>query len=389
MSPVNPRPRLPATVFALGCVSFCTDLSSEMILPLLPAFLASLGGSQLQLGMLQGVGELVVSLLKVASGWLSDRQRARKPWMVVGYTLSSVLRPLVALVQAPWQAVVVRAGDRIGKGLRSAPRDALLTDVVDAAQRGQAFGLQRAMDHAGAIGGSLAAVALLLGGCELRTVFALAAVPGAIAVLVLLLAVRERPAAAATAAAPHDPQQAGRRLVPFLGVVVFGTIGSSVDLFVLVRASELGVPLVQLPLLWAVLHVVRAALSSPLGTLSDRLGRRRVIGAGLFVHALVMLLFAAMTVAAWLWPAFALHGLHAAFTEGAERGFVADLTGAHRRGTVFGIYHGVQGVAAFVGSMLLGGVWDAAGAGVAFTVAAAAALVALVVLVVAVPRHRP
>jgi len=382
------RPRLPATVIALGVVSLLTDLSSEMIVPLLPALLADLGGNKLQLGLLQGLSEFVVAALKYASGWLSDVQRRRKPWIVAGYTLSALLRPLLAFVQAPWHAVVLRTGDRVGKGLRSAPRDALMTDVVDPERRGEAFGLQRAMDHAGAIGGSLVAAMLLWVGYETRTVFVLAAIPGVIAVFLLWFFVHEDRSSTAVAKRPHEPRDATRRLLPFLAVVVFGTIGTSVDLFLLARASELGVALVQLPLLWAVLHVVRSLLARPFGTLSDRCGRRGVIGAGLAMHAGVMLLFGAVTDAVWLWPAFALHGLHAALTEGAERGFVADLTGAGKRGRVFGVYHAVQGVAAFAGSLLLGGVWDAAGAGVAFTVAAAAALVALIVLFVAVPRGR-
>jgi MFS family permease len=373
------RTRLPATVWALGLVSLLTDLGSEMIVPLLPVLLASVGGSMQQLGLLQGLGEFVLAGLKFASGWWSDRQRAKKPWIVAGYGLSALVRPLFALVQAPWQAVVVRSVDRIGKGLRSAPRDALLADSVAAAQRGAAYGVQRAMDHAGAVGGALLGWALLGAGCELRTVFAWALVPGLLAVIVLIGWVRD-PDRATIAARTPDPPRALRRLLPFLAVVALGTIATSVDLFLVARAGELGLPPTQQLLLWAVLHLVRATLASAFGSLSDRIGRRGVLALGLAAHAVVMLLFAGARSAAWMWPLFALHGLHAAITEGAERGFVADLTGAGKRGTVFGIYHAVQGVAGLAGPLLLGGVWDLAGATDAFLVAAAAALLALVAL---------
>jgi MFS family permease len=352
--------------------------------PLLPVFLASLGGSMLALGLLQGTSELVVAALKLLSGWLSDRQATKKPWIVFGYGLSTLLRPMFALVQTPLQAVLVRSADRVGKGLRSAPRDALLANCVEPGHRGAAFGVQRAMDHAGALGGALVASALLWAGCELRTVFAWSLLPGLVAVVVAVCGVRETGGPAAASAA-DDPPGALRRLPPFLLVVVFSAVGAAVDLFALARAAELGVPVGWLPLLWAVLHAVRAGLSQPLGALSDRLGQRRVIGCGLAVHALVMLGFAQAATAVWMWPLFAVHGLHAAFTEGAERGYLAALTGAKKRGSVFGVYHAVQGLSAFAGPVLLGLLWDEGGAGLAFAVAAAVSVVALLLLFAVVP----
>ncbi|MEO6598017.1 MAG: MFS transporter [Planctomycetota bacterium] len=383
------RTPLPRTVFALGAVSFFTDLSSEMIVPLLPVFMTGLGASMVYIGLLQGLSELVVAALKLASGWLSDRQQHRKPWLLFGYGLSTLMRPLFALVQTPLQAVLVRSGDRVGKGLRSAPRDALIVDCVPKDRRGEAFGVQRAMDHAGALGGALAGSALLAIGCEMRMVFALALVPGLFAVLTLVFGVRESAAEnGAVVATVSKPEHVVRRLAPFLAVVVLAAVGSAVDLFALARASELGVPIAGLPLLWAVLHVARAGLSRPLGTLSDRLGRVPVIAYGLSVHIVVMLGFATVEHSGWLWPLFAVHGLHAAFTEGAERGYVADLTGAGKRGRVFGVYHAAQGVALFAGPLLLGLVWDRHGAGAAFAVAAGASLLALLLLPIVVRSQR-
>lgn len=371
------QPRLPRTVYALGVVSFCTDLASEMVVPLLPAFLAGLGGSMLALGWLQGLSELVVAVLKFLSGRWSDRMGRRKPWLLFGYGIAACMRPLFAVVGSPLQAVVVRSLDRVGKGLRSAPRDALLADSVPGDRRGAAFGVQRAFDHAGACGGALLGFALLQLGCAERQVFVASLVPGLLGVLVLIFAVREAPR---TPQAPRPiaavAPGAQRGFTPFLLVVVLAAMATSVDLFLLARARELGASSAQAMLLWAVLHVVRAAGSAPLGALSDRLGRRVVIGTGLLVHAAVLLAFALVTQAVWLWPLFLLHGLYAAFSEGAERGYVADLTGADRRGAVFGVFHAVQGSGALAGPLLLGWLWDAQGAGIALGVAAGLALLA-------------
>jgi MFS family permease len=244
------------------------------------------------------------------------------------------------------------------------------------------------MDHTGALIGALLASLLLWLGVELRVVFALALLPGLAAVFVLWRFVpdveRELPEGT-----PADAPDALRRLLPFLGVVVPSAIAGSVDLFALMRARELGLADALLPLLWAVLHVVRAALAAPFGRWSDRFGRRRLLAAGLVAHALVLLGFAASVDALWLWPLFGGLGLHAACTEGAERGYVADLTGAHKRGTVFGVYHAVHGLAAFGGPVALGALWQAHGAGAAFAVAAGAAGLGVLWLGLFVPGAGP
>ncbi|MCA8973101.1 MAG: MFS transporter [Planctomycetes bacterium] len=365
-SPPSPRSRLPAIVYALGLVSFFTDLASEMIVPLLPAFLDDLGGSAVQLGVLVGISELIVAALRLLSGALSDRMRRRKPWVVGGYALSSLVRPLFALVQTPWQAIAVRSGDRIGKGLRSPPRDALIAGVVDPRHRGRAFGV------------------------EMRTLFALALAPGLAAVLVLWLFVRENGVAQAVA----DPTAAGgssdgvRRLLPFLAVVAFAAVSASIDLFAIRRALDLGCAVAQLPLLWVLLHVVRSLFAGRFGSLSDRLGRRGVMTVGLGVHAVVLGGFAVADSAVWMWPLFTLLGLHAALTEGAERGYVADLTGASKHGAAFGVYYTVHGLAAFAGSYAIGAAWDGLGAAAGFGTAAGAAVMAMVLLAI-VGRHGP
>ena len=376
--PRRARLPLPRLVYVLGAVSFATDLASEMIVPLLPALLATLGGSLLHLGLLQGVSDLVVAALKIQSGRLSDRQRRRRPWILFGYGLSSLARPLFAVVATPLQALLVRVVDRVGKGLRSAPRDALLTAAVPIDQRGHAFGVQRSLDHAGALAGALVASGLLALGWSLRTVFAFSLLPGLAAVALIGFAVRDIEAPPPAQSAP-EPLRRTPGLTPALGVVALSAISGGVDLFALAHAERLGVPLAMLPLLWAVLHTSRSLLAAPLGKASDRLGRKRVLALGLAGQALVLVGFAAVDTAVWCWPLFLLLGLHAAFTEGAERGLIADLTGQHRRGTAFGIFHAVQGLAAFTGASLLGALADAYGLSGCFLAAAAAALLGLLV----------
>ncbi len=377
---MSTRPRLPGTVYALGFVSFCTDLGSEMIVPLLPALFASLGAGMLQLGLLQGISDLLVAFLRITSGWLSDRQQRRKPWLLFGYGLSTLMRPLFALVQGPWQALAVRAADRVGKGLRSAPRDALVADIVAPAQRGRAYGVQRSLDHAGAMCGALLASLLVYLGMQIRTVFAWSLLPGLVAVSLIVLAVREPAARDRQVDAGVVPARA-RQIGPFLLVVGLAAVGSVIDLFVIARALELGAAPAALPLLWALLHLVRSTFAAPLGALSDRWGRRAVIGVGLLGQVLVLVGFACTDSLTIVWLLGAALGLHAAFTEGAERGFVADLVGSKVRGRGFGAYYCAHGLAAFGGAALVGWSWDRFGAWAGFTVAAVAtALAALVLL---------
>ena len=393
-APARPVPTrrapLGRTVWALALVSLLTDVSSEMIYPLLPVFLtATLGAGAATLGAIEGAAETTAALLKLASGWWSDRVPRRKPLVVAGYGLASVARPLVALAGTAGQVLAVRLVDRVGKGIRSSPRDALLAAAVPAAQRGRAFGFHRAADHLGAVLGPLVAFALLRGaGVDVRTVFALAAVPAALAMAALVFGVREAPAGPPAAAAPRAPRagalggaRPGRPLVALLAAVTVFTLGNSADAFLLLRAAQLGVPTATVPLLWALLHVVKSASSTPGGALSDRVGRRPLIAAGWTVYAAVYLGFATAGAAWQAWALFAAYGLVSGLTEGAEKALVADLAPAAGRGTAFGWYHAAVGAAALPASLLFGVVWERYGAPAAFRVGAALAGAALVILV--------
>lgn len=390
-------PRLPGrpawlgrTVLSLAAVSLLTDASSEMIAPLLPIFLTStLGASASMVGTIEGAAESTASLLKLASGWWSDRLPRRKPLVVAGYALASAARPLVAAAGSAGQVLAVRLADRVGKGIRGAPRDAILAAAVPASQRGRAFGFHRAADHLGAVIGPLVAFALLgVFGLSLRAVFWLAAVPAALAVLVLVVAVREEPAPPRPATPAPDAaaaRPATRSLGALLVAVLVFTLGNSTDAFLVLRATQLGVPVALIPILWAALHVVKSASSTPGGALSDRLGRKPTIVAGWLLYALVYAGFAVAGAAWHVWALVIVYGVFFGLTEGAEKALVADLVAPHARGTAFGWYHLTVGLAALPASLLFGAIWDRRGAPAAFLTGAALALAASVLLALTVP----
>jgi MFS family permease len=373
------RSRLGRNVLALGAVSLLTDVSSEMIYPLLPVFLAgTLGAGAAAIGAIEGAAEATASLLKLASGRISDRVGRRKPLVVVGYALASAARPLLAWAVSPAQVLSIRLADRVGKGIRTAPRDALIADSVDPSVRGRAYGFHRAMDHTGAVLGPLVAFALLGSGLlGMRGVFAAAAIPAAAAVVVAIVAVKETRRSATTAAARGSVP---RPLAGFLAAVALFALGNSTDAFLLLRASQLGVPAAQIPLLWAFFHVVKAASSVPGGSLSDRVGRRPLLLCGWAVYAATYLLFGIASQAWHAWALFAVYGLHFGLTEGVEKALVADLAPAASRGSAFGAYHLTVGLAALPASLLFGLVWDRVGPFAAFATGAGLAGAAALVL---------
>jgi MFS family permease len=385
---------IPRPVWLLGWASLATDAATEMIYPLLPVYLSRvLGASAVSLGVIEGVAEGINSLLKVASGWLADR-RARKPLVIAGYGLSSLARPLIAFTTTWPQVLAIRVADRTGKGIRGAPRDAMLAQFATPATRGRVFGFHRAMDHTGAIVGPLIATAILfVVPGNYRLLFGLTIIPGAIAVALLFLVPEERgttEARAATAVEARDRGPAGARLpgrlYGVLAILFLFSLGNSADAFLLLRLADvLGGP-TYVPLLWAGLHVVKASLSTWGGGLSDRVGRKAVIVIGWTIYAAVYLGFAWSSSAAAFLAWFLLYGVFFALTEGAEKALVADLTPAGRSGTAFGLYNAVLGVGVLTASVAFGLIYERLGAPVAFGAGAAAAALAAVLLLVTPTR---
>jgi MFS family permease len=383
------RAKLHRNVVALGLVSLLTDFSSEMIYPLLPVFLtAALGAGPAALGLIEGVAETTASLLKLFSGAWSDRTGRKKPLVLAGYGLSTLARPLVGFASGWGHVLAVRFCDRIGKGVRTSPRDALVAAYVSSAQRGKAFGLQRSMDHLGAVLGPLAAFLLLAGGVPLRSVFFLSVVPGLAAVAVLSLLVRDAPATVAPlhvgGVLRRDGLSPGFRRYLFL--VGLFTLGNASDAFLILRAVDAGVPTRYVPLLWGAFHVVKSSFSVPAGAISDRIPRKWVVAAGWCVYAACYAGFSAVRGTAATVAVFLLYGLYAAACEGAERAMVADFVPADRRGTAFGWFHLVTGICALPASVLFGLLWNAYGAPAAFGVSAGLALAAAALLLLLRPE---
>lgn len=361
----------------------------------------TLGASVRMVGVIEGSADALAAFTKLASGWWSDRVRRRKPLIVTGYAIASAVRPLVAVATSAGQVLAIRLTDRVGKGIRGAPRDALIAASTPSAERGRAFGFQRAADHAGAaIGPLIAWVALQGFGVPLRDVFWLAVIPGTLAVVVAVLGVREQVDHEPDAVSASMPSSisvpiSGLRSAPLptafwwtLASVVLFTLGNSTDAFLLLRASSLGVPVAQLPLLWLLLHVVKSASSTWGGARGDRVGHRQTIALGWLLYAAIYAAFALASAMWHAWALFAAYGVVFGLTEGAEKALMASLVPADRRGMAFGWYHAAIGVAALPASLLFGSLWDAFGAPTAFLAGSALALAAVTSLsAVRSPSH--
>lgn len=382
------RRGLPVTVVALGFTSLFADVGSEMIFPLLPAFLASIGGTPAFLGLIEGISEATSSLTRLASGYAADHSGRKKPFVVFGYGLSALVRPIVALASAPWQVLAIRTTDRLGKGIRSAPRDVLIAGSVPHEETGRAFGFHRAMDHAGAVIGPLIAAALIGFGLELRTVFLLAIIPGVLSV-VAVLTVRE-PAAAAVASPapimPTVPAASSGRLPPalrsYLGILLLFSIGNSSDAFLLLRAEELGVSLALLPLLWTAFHVSKLVSSYLGGSWSDRIARPKLIVSGWVLYAAAYLAFGVATQAWHAWAIFIVYGGYYGLTEPAEKALVKDLAPVELRGRAYGFYSFILGIAAIPAGVLTGWLWQTWSPQVALCAGAAVAVVSSIALMI-------
>ncbi|MBI5722461.1 MAG: MFS transporter [Planctomycetes bacterium] len=401
-------------VLSMGLVSFFTDFSSEMMNPLLPIFIAGLlaggpgaaGLAAMFVGLMEGIAETTAALLKIFSGRISDAMGKRKALVLVGYGISSAVRPLMALAGAVAHVIVLKFFDRIGKGIRTSPRDALIGDSVPKEVRGLAFSFHRAMDHLGAVLGPIVAIGLLyllLGKFmwkgstsqpadeeinALRWLFAIAVIPGALAMLSLFFMVREIAPASEKKAAPGSQEQSrtGAWSMPgrfwmFVASVTIFALGNSSDLFIVFLGwTNFGLGLTQIVLLWIALHVSKIIFSFPGGMLSDKIGRGPVIIAGWLFYALVYL---GLGWVQEVWQFAALvagYGFYHGMTEGAEKALVADFVPSERRGTAFGIYHGAVGLAAFPASMLFGLFWMELGPAVAFSIGASLAGVAGILL---------
>ncbi|MBI4979213.1 MAG: MFS transporter [Spirochaetes bacterium] len=428
---------LPLTIITLGLVSFFTDAASEMIYPLIPIFVASLGSGAIILGVIEGVAESTAALLKLASGVISDALRKRKLLVLIGYGISSLIRPFTGGVSHAWQIVFIRMFDRVGKGIRTAPRDALVAGAVDADMRGRAFGFHRAMDHAGAVLGPIIALLVLAlaiivfqihdAVTAMRITFAAAIVPGIIAVLTIIFFVKEdAPPDASGKKFSLSLKDVNRNFLTYLGIMVLFTLGNSSDAFLLFRVEEAihksgalngivhaipglktviasfgseqaqakAVSMLFLPLIWSFFHIIKVVFATPLGALSDRIGRKIVINIGWGIYAAVYLGFSmldrlngpAQVIATFI--LFAVYALFYSFTEGAEKAFVADIVPQDKRGSAFGLFHFAVGLGALPASVLFGLLYSMFGGRIAFAFGALLAFCAMLLLAFLVEEPR-
>ncbi len=379
-------------VWILGWVSFFNDVSSEMIYPLLPLFLTSvLGAGVAFVGLVEGVAESTASILKAFSGWLSDRLRKRKSLVLGGYTASALTRPVIALATSGWHILILRFLDRMGKGVRTSPRDALIAESTLPARTGRAFGFQRAMDHLGAVVGPLVAFLLLaaLGG-KYRTIFLLSAIPAIFSLLLIKWFVTEKKELReATATTPKlSLRPFDRRFKVFLLIIIVFTLGNSSDFFLILRAKDQGITLTHIPLLWLLLHLVKSAVSMPGGILSDRIGRKKVIIAGWIIYGLVYLGLAACTEAYHVWLLIAIYGIYFGLTEGVEKALVADLVPGEKLGTAYGLFNFAVGITALPASLLMGFLWQLFGPGTAFCFGAGLGLISALLMKILIKERK-
>lgn len=379
---------LPRNVLALSAVSLLNDTSSEIIYPLLPAFLAlTLGASPFAIGLIEGFAESVASLLKLVSGYLSDKFGARKLPVFMGYSLAAITRPFLAFVTSWPQVLVVRLTDRVGKGIRGAPRDALIAAGVPKERRGFAFGFNRAADHLGAVLGPVAAFFLLSWiaadsadptAREYQQVFLFASVPVVFGIFVIVAFVREdkKPVNGVHNRIKFSIREFDGNFKRFLAVIALFTLSNSTDAFLLLRAKESGISAAILPLLWMTLHFSKVVCSLIGGELSDRIGRKKLIFAGWIVYAFVYAGFAFASTAWHAWALFVIYGAYFGMTEGTEKAMVADMVEEEKRGTAYGFYNLAFGITVFPASLLFGLIWSEWGVAPAFLISAAISLIA-------------
>ena len=437
--------RIPFTVIMLGLVSLFTDTASEMIYPLIPVYVAAFGSGAIVLGIIEGVAETTAAMLKLFSGIISDNTGKRKLFVLIGYSISSFIRPLTGLVSNAWQIIWIRMFDRVGKGIRTAPRDALIASSVDESAKGKSFGFHRAMDHTGAVIGPLAAIITLLvlfsvfnitdSIKALRWTFILAIIPGLLAVSTIIFFVREAaPPGKARGTFRFNLKGFDRNFRSYLATVFLFTLGNSSDAFLLFRVEEaiqksgavtdlvsgieplhkmisafgtaetqsMIINILFLPFIWAFFHIIKVVFSTPLGSLSDRIGRKIVINSGWAIYAIVYLCFAMLVFlpsgsqVVVTFILFAVYAMYYAFTEGTEKAFVADLVKEEQRGTAYGMFNFSIGLGALPASLIFGFLYSyfdrlypGFGGTVAFGFGGLVAVISIVILAVFVKEKNP
>ena len=382
-------PGIKKNVFVLGLVSLFTDISSEMIYPLVPIFLTSVLGAPVAIvGLIEGIAESTASILKTFSGWLSDKLERRKPFVLGGYSLSALGKLLLG-VAFVWPTVLMaRFIDRLGKGVRTSARDALIADETDSANRGKAFGLHRAMDSTGAVIGPLIALVLMVVLKEqYRLIFLLSFFPAVLGVALLFFFVKEKKKHVSGSKEAPRLSLAGfdKNFKTLLLIIVVFGLGNSSDAFLILRAKNLGLSATLVVLAYVLYNVVYAAFSTPAGVLSDRVGRKRLMVGGFLVFSGVYFALAFISKSSYIWPLFAVYGVYIAATEGVSRALGNDMAHPEKRGTALGLYHTAVGLVTFAASLIAGLLWTYIGPSAPFIYGGVMALSAAILFILFMP----
>jgi len=365
-----------------GLTSFLTDTSVKMIYSVMPMFLMSIGASKASLGLIEGIAESTASLVKAFSGFWSDRIGKNKPFMLIGYAISAVIFPLYAFVVSPMQVLLLRFAERFGKGIRTAPRDSLIAGSVSNNETGRSFGLQKSMDNSGAIAGPLLAFMLLtLFPGNYRLIFILAGIPAILGIFVIIFGIKEARKRKSDLFQKFRVRDFPKRYYLFLGIVFIFTLGNSTDALLLVKANEAGIKVAFIPLVYLVTNLVSVIAAIPLGTLSDRVGKEKILVAGFLIYALVYFWFGRTSDTVVITALFALYGLYSAATDGIQKAFVTDITDSNKKGTGLGIYNALLGITLLPASIIAGVLYDKAGSAVPFYFGALMAFLAFLLMI--------
>jgi MFS family permease len=364
-----------------GITSFLTDTSVKMVYSVMPMFLMSIGASKTSLALIEGIAESTASLVKAFSGFWSDRIGKNKPFMLIGYGLSALIIPLYTFVMTPLQVLFLRFTERFGKGIRTAPRDSLIAGSVINGETGRSFGLQKAMDNSGAIAGPLAAFALLsfLPG-DFRLIFLLAGIPAILAIFVIIFGIKEAGKSKHELFTIFHFRDFPPKFYLFLGIVFVFTLGNSTDALLMIKANETGIKVAFIPLVYLITNLVSVLGAMPLGALSDRIGKEKVLIAGYLIYAVVYYGFGISTGTGAMIALFALYGLYSAATDGIQKAFVSDMTGNNKQGTGLGIYNAILGITLLPSSLIAGFMYDKINSSVPFYFGAGLAFLSAVMM---------
>jgi MFS family permease len=375
--------RLEKNIFFVGITSFLTDTTTKMIYTVMPLFLMTLGASKTELSLIEGVAESTASIIKALSGWWSDKIRKNKPFMIIGYAFTALLSPLFSIVTTPLQVLIIRFTERVGKGIRTAPRDSLIAASSSDNSKGKSFGFHKTMDNSGAIVGPLLASGiLLLFPSNYRMVFVFAAIPGLLGLISIIYFVKEAKSENVTPLGKITLKDFSKKYYIFLGIVFIFTLGNSTDALLLVKASDIGIQASFIPIIYLIFNSVSVIFSVPAGILSDRIGRERLIIFGYLLYSIIYFGFGRTNSKVVLIMLFALYGLYSAATDGVQKALVSDLIDKNKRGTGLGIYNCLVGITLLPASVIAGLLYDNINNRAPFYYGSIMALVAAILVII-------